>query len=295
MSNPGGDLSDHACLVPALPGWVTGLADEPLETAAFRSGAALASLALAAAQPAVPQALWRDRLALAAAERCAVLAGRPERMAEMRDALHLTRPGDSPGPGGTILAQWSRAVARPISAGHLAGAVAGPGEDRIARCLDAPGTNPVDRAAAAIEAVLGADVRAEVAALILADAVLSRSLGGAHLRPVLALGLRPRDLRLRADALRLACHRAAAAGVGRALPLAAELARAAARLRAVVPRLRARGAARAAELFLSRDALAPSALDFMSDRAARRLCDRLVALGAVRELTGRETFRLYGL
>jgi hypothetical protein len=33
----------------------------------------------------------------------------------------------------------------------------------------------------------------------------------------------------------------------------------------------------------------------MSDRAARRLCDRLVDLGTLRELTGRDTFRLYGV
>ena len=32
----------------------------------------------------------------------------------------------------------------------------------------------------------------------------------------------------------------------------------------------------------------------MTDRAARRLCDRLVELGVVRELTG-ATFRLYGV
>ena len=72
-------------------------------------------------------------------------------------------------------------------------------------------------------------------------------------------------------------------------------ARAAARLREVMPKLRAKAAGRAVDLFLARDALAPQALSFMSDRAARRLCDRLVALGALRELTGRDTFRLYGV
>jgi Fic family protein len=33
----------------------------------------------------------------------------------------------------------------------------------------------------------------------------------------------------------------------------------------------------------------------MTDRAARRFCDRLVELGVAQELTGRPTFRLYGI
>ena len=58
--------------------------------------------------------------------------------------------------------------------------------------------------------------------------------------------------------------------------------------------LRAKEAGDAVEMFLTRDAVAPSALP-LPDRGARRLCDRLVELGAVRELTGRDTFRLYGV
>jgi hypothetical protein len=76
--------------------------------------------------------------------------------------------------------------------------------------------------------------------------------------------------------------------------LAADLARRTARLKAVAPKLRAKEAGGAVALFLMRDAVAPSALP-LPNRAARRLCDRLVELGAVRELTGRDTFRLYGV
>ncbi len=151
-----------------------------------------------------------------------------------------------------------------------------------------------------IEAVLADRPRGETAALILADAVLARSLGGSHVLPLLSLALTVRDLRLRGDDLRLACHRAVLVGVRQALPLAGNLARAASRLRAVVPKLRAKGGAQPVDLFLSRDALTPRAParemhDSLSDRAARRLCERLVALGALRELTGRDTFRLYGV
>lgn len=273
---------------------------ETLEAAAFKSGAAVAHLTLATAADPVPQALWRDRLALAAAEVSAGISGRREVAVAMRDALHLTRPGDDPGPAGNLLLQWSRAVARPISVSNLGRALEGVAPERIALSLDATGPTPVDRAAQVIEAVLVDNPRGEAVALVLADAVLAKSLGETHVLPLLSLGITTRDLRLRGDDLRLACHRAAAKGVGQALPLAGTLGRAAARLRAAVPKLRAKGAARAVDLFLSRDALTPTALsnampDILSDRAARRLCERLVELGVLRELTGRDTFRLYGV
>lgn len=282
-------------MLPPLPGWIVSAPSETPEAATFRSGAALAHLGQAMASGDVPLALWRDRLALAAAENCAAMAGRREGQGALRDALHLTGPGDDPGPAGRIARQWSRAAARPGSVAHLVNALEGIAAERIALCLDATGPTPVDRAAQVVEAVLTDHPRMEVAALILADAVLARSLGATYVLPLLALTLRPRDLRLRGDDLRLACHRAVVPAVGQALTLAGDLARAAARMQAVAPKLRAKAAGRAVDQFLSRDALAPAALTFMSDRAARRLCDRLVALGAVRELTGRDTFRLYGV
>ena len=94
-------------------------------------------------------------------------------------------------------------------------------------------------------------------------------------------------------------HRAVIVACDGAIRRAADLSRRAARLRAVAPKLRAKGAAEALALFRSHDAVSPSGMlspmikgtSFaMTDRAARRLCDRLVDLGAVRELTGRLTF-----
>ena len=115
--------------------------------------------------------------------------------------------------------------------------------------------------------------------------------------PVLAGGAEAlRSAQDRRDELRLACHRAVIASAVEVTRLAGDLARRAARLTAVAPKLRAKGAGEALKLFLTRDAVAPSALTSLnSDRAARRFCDRLVELGAARELTGRDTFRLYGL
>ena len=83
-----------------------------------------------------------------------------------------------------------------------------------------------------------------------------------------------------------------------ALALAADLARRSSTLIAIAPSLRSKPAQRIVDLMLAHDCVSPAEAARhapMTDRAARRLFDRLVALGAARELTGRPTFRLYGL
>jgi Fic family protein len=52
------------------------------------------------------------------------------------------------------------------------------------------------------------------------------------------------------------------------------------------------------DMLLADDCVAPARAAKrakLSDRGARRLFDRLTELGVVRELTGRSSFRLYGL
>ena len=86
--------------------------------------------------------------------------------------------------------------------------------------------------------------------------------------------------------------------------MARDLAHRAEALRNVAPKLRAKGSEASVDLFLTEDAVAPASMRAprirgtsvpMTDRAARRFCDRLVQLGVARELTGRATFRLYGI
>lgn len=280
--------------LPQMPGWVTSAWVETLEDVAFLSGAALNCLHLVLGREDVPQALLRDRLALRAAEACVAFAGRPERAGELRDTVHLMRPSDLPGPAGETYLKWRRAVERLVSVEALARALPTHAPGQIATWLDAGKGAPVARAATVLEAVLTAAPRADVLALVLADAALAQALGWDHLVPLLGAGLKRTDLRKRGDDLRLSCHRALVSSAPEAARLAADLARRAVHLKAVAPKLRAKGAGAAVEIFLTRDAVAPSALP-LPDRAARRLCDRLVDLGAVRELTGRDTFRLYGV
>ena len=148
-------------------------------------------------------------------------------------------------------------------------------------------------------------VEAEILALWLADPMLAQKLGWERPVPLLATviaqpALRRNGRRPRpgdsdwADALAAAYALAAPEAHG----LAGELSRRADKLLAVAPKLRAKGAVRVVELLLADNCVAPTRAAKaarLSDRAARRLFDRLIAQGAVRELAGRPSFRLYGL
>jgi len=287
-------LIDDPGRLPRMPVWVTSGRAETPEDVAFLSGAALAHLHLIIGHENTPHALLRDRLALKAAEACVAFSGRPERSEALRDTLHLLRPGDLPGPAGDIYLCWRRAVKRPLSIKTLHRALPQYPPETLAIWLDAGQGAPVACAASVLETVLREAPRAESAALILANAALAQALGWDALLPLLPGSLKRRDLRKQGDDLRLACHHALTGSAIEAARLAGDLTRRAARLQAVAPKLRAKDAAQAVEMFFTQDAVAPAALP-LPDRAARRLCDRLVTLGAVRELTGRDTFRLYGV
>ena len=105
-----------------------------------------------------------------------------------------------------------------------------------------------------------------------------------------------------------------AVAAARAHARAIEIDRRAGRLLAAAASLRTKGAEAGVAALLAEESVAPWTLgksaavgsparasearasqNLGSERAARRFCDRLVELGALRERTSRPTFRLYGL
>lgn len=286
--------------LPKVPSWAIRGRGDSLEEAAFASGAALAALDAISGREDIPLDLLRERLCLRAAEACVSMIGRTEPASALRDEVQLLRAGDQPGPAGAILVQWRRAAARRLTGSDLLQELPEQIAVRVPEWIASEPSAPIARASHMLEAVLSEFPHEETLALILADASLSRALGWRRIMPLLAFGLHRRHLRKEGESLRLACHRAVATSSAEALRQAADLARRASQLVTVAPKLRARGSDEAVALFLSTDAVSPTiALTApgigMSDRAARRFCDRLVELGVVRELTGRATFRLYGL
>ncbi len=256
---------------------------------------------------------WRRRLALKAAAASARMARRGEDEALLRNSLFLCPAGGDPGPGGRMLLAW-RELDRsdPLadeSVLHLAKTLDLLVDDALrsaiaaAQEFAASGRGAPFAAADTAKAVLVHRPDAELFALWLADAVLARQLGWPLPVPLLAAALLHPSLRSAGrrphptnPGWTQTCCAAYALAAAQACDLHAELGRRAAKLLAVVPQLRAKGADSIVETLLAEDAVVPSGRGgSMSDRARRRLFDRLVSLGAVRELTGRATSRLYGL
>lgn len=308
-------ISDDLSKLPKLPVWVTTQRAESLETVAFRSGAALTMLDGLVSDPAygVPAKLLANRLALSAATVTSKLEGRLAREADIRDAFQLTPPGEARGPDGDLLAFWRDAVrlrmGRTVDTADLigpdlAGEVEGWLHEAQSRALT---HGPLTGCISVMRAVLVVDDRAERVACLLSDIVLARTLAWSSLLPVSAQCLTKailRDLVSEGKGADLMVQQRLLESVEDTIRLARDLASKSIALRAIAPKLRAKGSEAAVSLFLSEDAVAPSTMLSprirgtnipMTDRAARRFCDRLVELGVARELTGRPTFRLYGV
>lgn len=300
-----------------LPRWISRSGSETPETVAFSSGAALALLDMVVGQPTatLPSALQRDRLALQAAVACLKLEGRSEAAPDIRDAICLARAGDALGPAGEMFTMWRKLARINLGGSRWQGQVANLLPDQMAEVLSgfgAPQGSPVAQAVQVLADSLQQFPRQEAAALMLGEVALARAMRWDRVMPLLAAHLKRSDVRTindwqgtdrQGDPL-LCVHRAMVAACDAAIRGAADLSRRASKLAAIAPKLRAKGAENALGLFLSHDAVSPSGMlsptiqgtSFaMTDRAARRLCDRLVDLGVVRELTGRSTFRLYGI
>ncbi|MDJ0450878.1 MULTISPECIES: DUF1403 family protein [Methylocystis] len=308
-----------------LPRWARPQKTER-DAAAFVAGAGLAFFdqILRGADEGEPvyAGCLRQRLALRAAESCATLCRLREDAGALRDAEHLAGGGET-SPAGRIHRLFRRLAGRParFEAASLAAALSllglsasldvGSGAKALQSCVaDAPDPLAVAARASAVAMKLcaaGSALDAEIFALWIADLALAMRLDWSRPVPLLAVAILHPSLRRGPNGKRPrpsdedwldAVAVAYGLAVAEAHALAADLARRAEKLTTVAPSLRARGAGRVVDMVLADDGVTPAAAAArvgMSDRAARRLFDRLVALGAVRELSGRETFRIYGL
>ncbi|MGX5830020.1 DUF1403 family protein [Mesorhizobium sp. 43Arga] len=304
---------------PTVPAWALADRGTPSDAdAAFQAGAALGALdSLARLEPAWVGA-WRQRLALKCAGASMRLAGRAEDEAALRDAWQLCPAGADPGPAGAIFGAWRQLALQPptATADRLEKIVemlglAWDGAALADLCTEIEKLAGSQRPAPFVAATIAARVvamrpDAELFAWWLADLVLAQALHWP--RPLSLLMAQAFGPAFRAGAAggkrirpgerdfeRAVCG-ALVQAAAEACRLASEMSRRAEKLLAVVPKLRAKGASEVIFLLLNEDAV-PGTLTTknLSRFAARRLFERLQQLEAVRELSGRTSFRLFGL
>lgn len=315
------DMPDLALPVaftpPAVPAWAvprSGIMSDV--EAAFMAGSALNSLDnLVRAAPHWAGA-WRRRLALKCAAVAVARVGRTEDEAQLRDAWHWRAADSDPGPAGNLLAAWRRLADRSpgLSMDTLRSIVGLLG----LRWSADLGRLPADLGAVTHSGrpapLIAAQVMIEVqrlrpdAGLLgwwLADQVMAQRMRWPVAVPVLVTQARGAALRGRGERSRVrsegegferAVCVALALAAADACRIAAEIAQRATRLVDVAPKLRARGARDAIQLLLDEDAVSGTLqTQHLTRWGSRRLFERLSGLEAVWELSGRASFRLYGL
>jgi hypothetical protein len=308
----------QAAQPPAAPSWARASGRAGQGDPLFAAGAGLALLdAFLRADPPAAGAL-RSRLALQSAAASAKILRLNVDEGALRDLRFAV--GDALGPAANLLRLWRDLAGRPpgLDPGRISDAVA-----RLDLAVDPNGLasslkacagegDPVSAAAKAAALVFSTfpdapAAEAEVLALWVFDLSIAIRLRWARPVPMIATrildpALRPPDGSPRPRPGDRAWPSAAAGAIAlaaaAALDLAADLSRRSETLIAVAPKLRSKAAAKIVDLLLAEDCLAPAEAARqapMTGRAARRLFDRLLALGAAREFSGRSAFRLYGL
>lgn len=317
MTNSAGLPPLDRPLVPKVPAWARPRGEVQRDVdAAYMAGVALISLNNLVLSGPIWAGVWRQRLALKSTAVATQLLGRKEEESSLRDAHYFRSAGDDPGPAGHLLLAWRRlstrstgldeAMVRPV-AEHLdvkwdetLTEIVGNAED----LATSPRPAPLLAAELAAE-IYRARPDAELLAFWLADALLAQKLHwpvpvpllmGQVLSPVFKSGEVRTRVRPGGEGWGRAVLSAYAQAASEACDLAGDLNNRATRLLEVAPKLRAKGAGDVVKLLLTDDAV-PSSWSSakLSDRGTLRLFGRLGELDAVRELTGRATFRLYGL
>ncbi|MDW5318453.1 DUF1403 family protein [Rhizobium sp. PL01] len=305
---------------PVIPGWVSARGEASDLNVAFMAGAALSSLDHLVRSGPVWSGTWRQRLGLKCAVAAVRLVRRTEDEAALRDAVLLRPPGGDAGPAGNIFLAYKKLSAHTIQPSEpldkkilrdIAALFALKWDDTLAEFSQFAADFAQDgRAAPFAVAELVATVcslrpDAEILGWWLGDWVLAKKLNWQKPVPLLmaqrydqAFRMAGGRGRIRPDdeAFARSVCLALVQGAREALRQAVELSRHAEQFLAVAPKVRTKGAEAVMQQLLAEDALSASTTDGNLSRwASRRLFERLELLGGVRELSGRSTFRIYGL